>query len=299
MLAIIIPYYKRTFFEATLQSLAAQTCQDFKVYIGDDASPEDPKATLEQFQGKFNFSYHRFETNLGGTSLTQQWERCIALSDNEEWLILLGDDDVLGENVVAAFYKNLPEIEGIGCNVVRFATQVIDGEGKAISGFFEHPKLEKARDSFWRKFKGETRSSLSEYVFSRVAYSKYGFKDYPLAWHSDDMAWLEFAEEKPIFAINDGIVIITISNKSLTGKSSNLNSKNLAESMFFMDLVKHKLNFFTKELRFKFLLRTEVAIKKNRKLSIDEWKILFLKYVINFSFVPFIKFVRRFIKSLI
>lgn len=38
MLAIIIPYYKFTFFEATLQSLANQTDQRFKVYIGDDAS---------------------------------------------------------------------------------------------------------------------------------------------------------------------------------------------------------------------------------------------------------------------
>lgn len=41
MLAIIIPYYKFTFFEATLQSLANQTDQRFKVYIGDDASLED------------------------------------------------------------------------------------------------------------------------------------------------------------------------------------------------------------------------------------------------------------------
>ncbi|OOV29296.1 hypothetical protein BXU11_05095 [Flavobacterium sp. LM5] len=96
MLAIIIPYYKLTFFEATLQSLAAQTCQDFKVYIGDDASPENPAMLLEKYKGKFDFVYHRFATNLGGTSLTKQWERCITLSGNEEWLMILGDDDVLG-----------------------------------------------------------------------------------------------------------------------------------------------------------------------------------------------------------
>jgi len=33
MLAIVIPYFKRTFFEYTLQSLAKQTDQQFKVYI--------------------------------------------------------------------------------------------------------------------------------------------------------------------------------------------------------------------------------------------------------------------------
>ena len=47
MLAIIIPYYKLTFFEDTLESLANQTDKLFKVYIGDDASPENPTDLLE------------------------------------------------------------------------------------------------------------------------------------------------------------------------------------------------------------------------------------------------------------
>jgi len=55
MLAIVIPYYKLTFFEATLQSLADQTDKRFKVYIGDDASPENPSRLLERYQGKFDF----------------------------------------------------------------------------------------------------------------------------------------------------------------------------------------------------------------------------------------------------
>lgn len=47
MLAIIIPYYKLRFFEATLESLANQTDKRFKVYIGDDASPENLADLLE------------------------------------------------------------------------------------------------------------------------------------------------------------------------------------------------------------------------------------------------------------
>ena len=112
MLAIIIPYYKLTYFEATLKSLANQNDKRFKVYIGDDASPEDCTTLLQKFEGQFDFIYHRFETNLGGISLTQQWERCIALSGDEEWLMILGDDDVLEANVVASFYEDLNEIKG-------------------------------------------------------------------------------------------------------------------------------------------------------------------------------------------
>ncbi len=109
MLAIIIPYYKLTFFEDTLESLANQTNQDFKVYIGDDASPDNPTDLLNRYKGKFDFHYHRFQTNLGGKSLTQQWDRCIGLSASEQWIMILGDDDFLSNSVVASFYEKQQE----------------------------------------------------------------------------------------------------------------------------------------------------------------------------------------------
>jgi hypothetical protein len=49
--------------------------------------------------------YHRFEQNLGGISLVQQWERCIALSGRRTVDNDFGDDDVLGKNVVKSFYE--------------------------------------------------------------------------------------------------------------------------------------------------------------------------------------------------
>jgi hypothetical protein len=40
---------------------------------------QSPSADLlEKYKGKFEFEYHRFESNLGGISLVRQWERCIA-----------------------------------------------------------------------------------------------------------------------------------------------------------------------------------------------------------------------------
>ena len=297
MLAIIIPYFKLTFFKATLQSLAVQTCQDFKVYIGDDASPEDPSMLLEKYKGIFDFVYHRFESNLGGTSLTKQWERCIALSDNEEWLMILGDDDVLGHNVVEEFYKNLEEITQRGINVVRFSTQIIDEITNTTSKIFVNPKFENAADFYCRRDLGLVRCSLSEHIFRKKSYVKYSFQDYPLAWHSDDYAWIQFSESKPILAINSEKVSIRVSNESLTGSTTNLKDKRIAESMFYMDLVKYNLNLFNRGARFKFLMKAEVSIKKYRKLSLEEWYILFLKYVHNFAFIAFLKFTRRFLKS--
>jgi glycosyltransferase involved in cell wall biosynthesis len=294
MLAIIIPYFKLTFFEATLQSLADQTDKRFKVYIGDDASPEDCSALLKQFQEKFDFIYHRFTTNLGVTALTKQWERCIALSADEEWLMILGDDDVLSENVVEEFYKNLGEIINVGCNVIRFATQVIDAIKSTHSAVQKHLKTEENAASFYfKRFKGQVRCSLSEHIFKRKVYLKHGFESYPLAWHSDDYAWLNFAENRPIYCINDAFLKISISSESISGNNKNLNSKNLAASLFYLDLIQNKLYLFSKEQRLDLLYYTEVLLKNNNNLSYLQWKFLAIKYVYNFSFIPIIKFIRR------
>ncbi|WP_300977082.1 glycosyltransferase family A protein [Flavobacterium sp.] len=259
MLAIIIPYYKLTFFEATLKSLAAQTCQDFKVYIGDDASTEDPSMLLEKYKGKFDFVYHRFVTNLGGTSLTQQWERCIALSGNEDWLMILGDDDVLGNTIVEEFYKNLAAIEGELIKTVRFATQIIDAKGELISDVYVHPTLEKTTDFLARKFSKQTRSSLSEYIFNASVVFKTGFRNFPLAWHADDMAVLEFTGFEYCFSINEGLVYVRLSGISLTGDGSLGSLKNGATFDFCKVLFDEYSQKFSVEQKAILLKKLEIA----------------------------------------
>lgn len=260
-LAIIIPYYKLTFFEATLNSLAVQTNQNFKVYIGDDASPESPNDLLEKYQRKFNFEYHHFEENLGGTSLTQQWERCIALSSNEEWIMILGDDDVLGGNVVDAFYANLLEIEKEGINVVRFSTQKIDDEGKLISETYYHPRIEDSVDFLFRK----TRSSLSEYAFKKEQVLKIGFKNFSLGWFSDILAVLEFSNFKNIFSVNTAKIYIRISNESISGNDFNLKLKTKSTFDFYYFLLSKKSNLFSEKQKRELFSRVSKSYLNDKK----------------------------------
>ena len=80
MLAIVIPYYKLIFFEETLKSLSEQTNKRFRVFIGNDASPEDPSLLLEEYKDKIDFVYQIFEENLGGISLVKHWERLLSIA---------------------------------------------------------------------------------------------------------------------------------------------------------------------------------------------------------------------------
>jgi glycosyltransferase involved in cell wall biosynthesis len=294
MLAIVIPYYKLTFFEETLQSLAIQTDQNFLVYIGDDASPENPTALLNKYQGKFDFVYHRFEINLGGISLTQQWERCITLLDNEEWIMILGDDDYLGDTVVEQFNIHLLEFKS-KTNVVRFASRTIVEKEKYEARICENPVWESATDAFYRKFKLITRSSLSEYVFFKEAYEKHGFHDYPLAWNSDDRAWLDFSEDKPIYSINEGIVCVRLSDLNITGKQDNLLLKKESSVAFYRFLIQNKLKQFKKFDRVKIIRKYHYELSTMKSLGSMDWIFLIKNYLLNINMQVIIGFLKKYI----
>lgn len=297
MLAVVIPYYKLDFFATTLQSLASQTDKRFKVYIGDDASPENPSALLSVYKDKFDFVYHRFEKNVGGISLTKQWDKCIELSENEEWIMILGDDDYLEETVVSSWYENY-HLFYKKAEVIRFASKMIVEETKTVSDVFRHPIWEQATESFYRKFEHLTRSSLSEYIFSRASFLKFGFYNYPLAWNSDDRAWLEFSDSKPIFTINDSLVYFRLSALNISGKEDNNVLKSLSVIAFYKYLLSNKLALYNTYQQDRFMRRYEKEIKMTRNLNLKEFVFLLFCYLRYFNFDSLKKFIKRSIKQI-
>lgn len=298
MLAIVIPYYKITYFETTLNTLANQTDKRFNVYIGDDASPENPSKLLEKYKGQFDFSYHRFDENLGGQSLTKQWERCIDLTKDEAWIMILGDDDYLEETVIESWYKNY-DVFVSKSNLVRFATKMINEKDETVSDVFMHPVWEQATDAYLRKFNYLTRSSLSEYIFKRKVYLKYGFYNYPLAWNSDDHAWLEFSDDKPIYTINKSLIYFRLSSSNISGKEDNVFIKSVSQNKFYKFLINKKLWFYNKEDRIRILRRYENHIFKIRKPTLGEWLYLMFRHMQEFNPIEIKKVIKRFLNTIL
>lgn len=284
MIAVVIPYYKINFFESTLISLKNQSDKRFTVYIGNDASPDDPKSLLEKYQNSFRFEYAEFETNLGGKSLVKHWERCIDQIKDEQWIMILGDDDTLSENCIADFCKNIEEVKKQQINVVRFATQIINENDEIISGIYQHPQIESSIDFLFRKLKGGTRSSLSEYIFKTSSVKKYKFKEFPLAWHSDDLAILEFSEFGTIFTINQAVVNFRWSGKNITSLMNNMVIKNKATFNFYYYLlndVKKHFNASQKEILYSKLEKSFFNDKKNVYFWLRLIKMHFLSFKVK------------------
>ncbi len=285
--AIIIPYYKLTFFRETLESLVAQNDQRFSVYIGNDASPEDPEELLKKFEGKFNFIYKKFDQNFGISSLTNHWDRCIEMMQGEEWFMILGDDDLLSENVITDFYENLNSIAKKS-NVVRFASRIINGKGQNMSEVFLQPKKEEAIASYCRKLRGLTRSSLSEYIFRKTSYDKFGFKDYCLAWSSDDRAVIDFSDGLPIYSLN-AVVFIRNSDLNISSGSVKVVEKIKAKLQSTKELIKDYRSSLTAEQNIillglfeqQFYLQEKTGFKDCLFLFAESLKVKGLKYFVN------------------
>lgn len=191
-LAIVIPAYKSTFLKAALDSIAAQTCKDFRLYIGDDCSPHELKSIVDEYKDKIDLTYQRFEQNLGGKDLVAQWERCIDMTQGEKWLWLFSDDDVMEPNCVEEFYKTLqahPEAGLIHINLAKLVNET--GEIEKIPPFPEYCPAKMYLDE---KVKGHFISMVVEFIVRRDIFFKTGrFQNFDMAWGSDFCSWVKFS----------------------------------------------------------------------------------------------------------
>lgn len=232
ILTVILPYYKISFLRETLLSLEAQTCKDFELFIGNDASPNDPEKLISEILQTTAFSYKKYESNFGSKSLVQQWNRIMKDSELSGWFMILGDDDVLLPDFVEEFYRSLPEIEKNHCNAVKYRAKMIDENSRDLGVFSKFRKLIDPTEYFSTKILKGSRSSLSEHIFRTSVFQKYGFKEFPLAWESDNCALLEVSEKKPIYFISTSGVLVRSSNENISGRKDNMELKSKASIMF-------------------------------------------------------------------
>jgi glycosyltransferase involved in cell wall biosynthesis len=218
-LAIVIPAYKSAFLRQVLDSVVSQTCRDFRLYIGDDASPEDLAGIVQEYYDVLPISYHRFEKNLGRTSLMNHWERCIRLG-REPWVWLFSDDDLMEPNCVEKFFKELQLTQGRH-HLYRFNTNSINNTGRQLSENPPHPQNEAGADFLVARLRGGRTSTAQELVFSRAAWDSIGgFPDFPLGWASDDAFTATLGSQKSIRTIPGARVRWRLSGQNISANNS-------------------------------------------------------------------------------
>jgi glycosyltransferase involved in cell wall biosynthesis len=218
-LAIVIPAYKATFLREVLDSVASQTCREFQLYIGDDASPENIGDIVREFSKALPTNYQRFEKNVGRDSLVKHWERCISMS-HEPWIWLFSDDDLMNPECVENFLQELLLTKNHH-DLYRFNTTSINQAGTVLSENPRKPQNETGADFLVARLRGGRTSTAQELIFSRAAWeSAGGFPNFPLAWASDDAFIAMLGSGKPIRTIPEVRIKWRLSGKNISTDNS-------------------------------------------------------------------------------
>ncbi|SDS23595.1 hypothetical protein SAMN04487764_1757 [Gillisia sp. Hel1_33_143] len=294
-LAIVIPYFKIDFFAATLNSLSEQSNKNFEVYIGNDGSPSNPEEIISQYSNSLPIRYFDFKINLGASSLVSHWQRCIEKVNDAEWILLLGDDDVLEPNCISDFYNNINTINEKNINVVRFGTKIINNRGESISKVHVHEKVENSVNFIMNKILGPARSSLSEHIF-RKKFLK--FKHFPLAWYSDDLALLEVSNFGDIYSINSSVVSIRASSLNISSNKGLSRIKNIATFEFYHYLINKYYTQFNAAQKLILFDKYEKSVLNDKKNYL-----LFLKlsktYIQKNKFNVYFRFFKLYLSNIL
>lgn len=192
-LAIIIPAYKEAFLHAALLGISEQTCKDFTLYIGDDCSPYQLKPIIDSFQDKIDIVYKRFDDNLGSKDLVAQWERCIGMTQGEEWIWLFSDDDIMDPDCVKQFYQ--VKDTKLDAKLIHYDVRKIDCQGQVLETFPSFGNYITCKEYVDRKLNGELVSFVVEFIVHRNIYTQaHGFESFDLAWGSDFISWVKFSD---------------------------------------------------------------------------------------------------------
>lgn len=214
-LAIVIPAYKNNFLNQALSSIANQTNKDFTLYIGDDCSPGNLYSIVEKYIDRIPIVYKHFDENRGGKDLVAQWERCIDLVGNEEWIWLFSDDDIMDSTCVENFYRTLNQYPDF--DLFHFNVQKIDEQGNYIDSFYNFPKVLDTEQFLLKKLQVDYFSTVVEYIFRKSHFYKMGrFQNFDLAWGSDDATWIKLGKRKRIRTIENSTVNWRLSSLNIS-----------------------------------------------------------------------------------
>ena len=243
-LAIIIPAYKGDFLKSAIQSIANQTCKDFTLYIGDDCSPNDLYSIVKSFENEINIVYKRFDSNLGGTDLVAQWNRCLDLVKDENWCWLFSDDDVMESNCVECFYTAMKQYSS--SKLFHFNIKIINETDEIIKQPTAFPSILNVPSFHMKKWKSQIYSYVVEYIFEKEYFLQLGgFQPFKFAWHTDEATWTKLAHPAGLVTIDDAYVRWRRSSVNIT---PNNRDKHIVEGKLNADIdfAKWILDFYSR-----------------------------------------------------
>jgi glycosyltransferase involved in cell wall biosynthesis len=202
--SIAIPTYNCSqFLKEAIESVLAQTYQDFELIISDNASTDKTKELVKSFNDQ-RIGYYRNSKNIG---MMANWNKCIELSKGN-YLMILGDDDKLYPRFIEKSVKVHESNPAIGFSFTH--CNKVDKKGRYMMrwGYKFTPAgyLDKYKYLDYTIKFGSCLTNSSTVLLNKRVFTKVGYFEAPFGTNTFDFnMWIKIALEYPIYFINEAL----------------------------------------------------------------------------------------------
>lgn len=214
--SILLPSYKLRFFRESIESVLAQTYDNWELIIVNDASPEDIDSIIRLYTDP-RIRYYRNERNYGAKRLVEQWNYCLSLARND-YVLCIGDDDLLLPHCLKTYAQLILQNPDIA--ILHGQTDIINQKGVLMRHTASRPHWESAMSMLYHRTMSHREQFIGDFCFQRKKLLKQGgFYNLPYAWGSDDITALLLANETGIINTEEVVFIYRDHANSITRHS--------------------------------------------------------------------------------
>lgn len=179
--SVTIPTYKDRYLKETIDSVLAQTYQNYEIVIVNDASPYDIDSIVCQYSDP-RIRYFKNKKNCGAKDVVDNWNICLSYATGD-YLICMGDDDNLTPRCLQDFANLIEKYPRL--DLFHSRSEVIDDNSNLVCVLEERPEWE----SVYSLMYNPRNTHLGDWLFkTETLRENGGFYKLPYGWQSDDIS---------------------------------------------------------------------------------------------------------------
>lgn len=190
--SILVPAYKVNYLKKCIDSVLAQSYEDWELIVVNDASPYDIDSVLSEYDD-IRIKYKKNKENYGLLHLVDNWNHCLEYATGD-YVMCIGDDDELLPNCLTDYASLICKFPDK--NVYHTRLMIINEASEIIGLQEDRPEIESAYSMIWHFMKGGRTQRIGDWLFNTAQLVKMGgFVNFPCAWGSDDLTAFSMAME--------------------------------------------------------------------------------------------------------
>ena len=211
--SILLPTYKKRFLAECIDSVLAQTYDNWELIIVNDASPEDIEEVVNRYSDT-RIRYYKNAQNIGAKQVVKQWNKCLQYAQGD-YCICIGDDDRLLPKCLETYadlIQKYPQVE-----ILHGQTDIINELGKVVAHTPQRPQWESAMSMLYHRTYSGRPQFIGDFCYKTDTLKRRGgFYYLPLAWGSDDISALQAAATHGIANTTEVVFLYRSNDMSIT-----------------------------------------------------------------------------------